>query len=106
MSAACYASTCSGRTRAQETVPEKYGEYEYWTRQKTAGPRAVLLRRLAAGGSEEVVLDSNLLPEGSELSQVSVISLSDTTARRLIHASDCCCQRPPWTGFVQDPIES
>ena len=53
----------------QETVPEQHGKYEYWTRQSAAAPRAVLLRRPAAGGPEEIVLDSNLLPEDAELGQ-------------------------------------
>ena len=56
-------------SQPQETVPERFGEFEYWTRQTAAAPRVALLRRRAGGGHEEVVLDSNLLPEDSELGQ-------------------------------------
>ena len=54
----------------QESVPERFGEFEYWSRQTPAAPRVVLLRRRTGGGAEEVVLDSNLFPEDSELAQV------------------------------------
>jgi len=71
----------------QETVPEQYGEYMYWTRQSAAAPRAVLLRRADAGGPEEVVLDTNALPDDAELGQACLRSLATLAQRESLQNS-------------------
>ena len=64
-------------------MPEQCGEHEYWMRQTASAPRTVLLRRRAGGGPEEIVLDSNLLPEDSELGQARATA---GLAGRIAHA--------------------
>ena len=78
----------------QETLPERLGQYEYWTRQTQDAPQPTLLRRQLAEtssgfytcysdtpsggklGATEVLLDSNDLshvPSGCDLGQVSIV---------------------------------
>ena len=82
----------------QETVPEQYGEHVYWMRQSTASPRTVLLRRAVAGGPEEVVLDTNALPDDAELGQACLRSLV-TMAQRCSLQN---CARPRRSNDLTD----
>ena len=63
----------------QETLPERLGGYEYWSRQMERAPAVALLRRPWGGGREQVLLDCNdpgHVPHGCELGQVQLYTIS------------------------------
>ena len=73
----------------QETLPERLGVHEYWSRQTERAPGVALLRRPRGGGREQVLLDCNdpdHVPPGCELSQVQI----HTLCFKLVRAHTCC----------------
>ena len=49
-----------------ETVPYKKNDYLYWSRNEAGKQHSILLRRPAAGGEEQLLVDANREAEGKE----------------------------------------
>ena len=59
-----------------ETVPEAWGSWEYYTRYRTGAQRRLHCRRPRGGGPEQIMLDENLLARGRQAFSVSDVAVS------------------------------
>jgi oligopeptidase B len=66
-----------GRTSVrEETVPEAWGPWEYYTRYERGAQRKLHCRRPRGGGPEEILLDENKLARGRRAFSVSAVEVS------------------------------
>jgi oligopeptidase B len=70
-----------------DSVPVVQGDYEYWTRMLDGKQYAVHMRKNIKTGSEQVILDQNLLAEGKGFFKLTAISVSPNH-RYLAYAFD------------------
>lgn len=67
-----------GRVKEDDsTVPQKDGDYIYWTEFEEGKEYRLWYRRPAAGGDAQLMLDENQLAEGKEYFRLGAISVSD-----------------------------
>ncbi len=69
------------------SVPQKDGDWYYWTAYETGGQYRKWWRRPVAGGPDELLLDEPALAEGHEYFRLGAFSLSNT-GRYLAYAID------------------
>ena len=63
-------------SRRDETVPEAWGPWEYYTRYPVGSQRKLHCRRPRDGGPEQVLLDENALARGRRAFSVAEIAVS------------------------------
>ena len=67
-----------GRIKEDEsTVPQKDGDWLYWTAFETGGQYRKWWRKPVAGGDDELILDEPALAEGKEYFRVGAIAISE-----------------------------
>jgi len=71
----------------ESTVPQKDGEWLYWTGYETGGQYRKWWRRPVAGGPDELLLDEPALAEGKEYFRLGAIATSNN-GRYLAYAID------------------
>ena len=77
-----------GRIKEDEsTVPQKDGDWLYWTAYETGGEYRKWWRKPVAGGSDELLLDEPALAEGHEYFRLGAFSVSND-GRLLAYAID------------------
>src|SRR5262249_6982691 len=108
----CLAHTCDLRRQVYKeildridlnrgTVPVVHGPYEYYSRDEDDKPYAIhCRRRLQSEASEEIILDENLLAEGSAYFALELLSISPDH-RRCLFAIDMAGDERP-SLFVKD----
>ena len=70
-----------GRIKEDEsTVPQKDGDWLYWTDYETGGESPRWWRKPAAGGADELILDEPALAAGKEYFRVGAITISEDGA--------------------------
>ncbi len=68
-----------GRVKEDDSsVPQKDGDWEYWTEVAEGKEYRLWYRRAVAGGDKELLLDENMLAEGKEYFRLGSISVSDS----------------------------
>src|SRR5262245_49748709 len=67
-------------SRHDESVPEAWGPWEYYSRYQTGQQRRVHLRRPRGGGPEHAMLDENVLARGRRAFSVAEIAVSPSHA--------------------------
>lgn len=77
-----------GRLKEDESsVPQKDGDYFYWRRFEKGAQYKQWMRRLATGGSDEVILDEAALAKGKEFFRLGGVAISEDD-RIMAYASD------------------
>ena len=77
-----------GRLKEDEsTVPQKDGDWLYWTAYETGGQYRKWWRKPVAGGDEELLLDESALADGKEYFRLGAFSVSND-GRLLAYAID------------------
>ncbi len=68
-----------GRVKEDDSsVPQKDGDWEYWTEVAEGKEYRLWYRRAVVGGDKELLLDENMLAEGKEYFRLGSISVSDS----------------------------
>jgi oligopeptidase B len=71
----------------ESSVPQKDGDYVYWTAFETGGQYRKWWRRPVAGGADELLLDEPALAEGKEYFRLGAFAISND-ATKLAYAID------------------
>jgi len=77
-----------GRIKEDDSsVPQKDGDWLYWTSFETGGQYKRWWRKPVAGGADELILDEPALAEGKEYFRLGAITISED-GRRMAYATD------------------
>ena len=85
---------------ADSTVPQRDGDFEYWSEFEEGGQYRKYYRRPVAGGDAQLILDGPALAEGAEYFSLNDISVSES-GRYLAYSVDLTGGEY-YTAFVKD----